>query len=812
MRNFILLALALQQFCSCSLASAESTSDSVSKSEDTATLSFSLTDLTDPLVRWSNQRLLRAVATPEAMSYELAPLAWSIADRWVRNNQWAGKVRVNAPPRDDGLNIYIIKREFLTANRFTNLEAVCPCEYLVGTKSIVCVDDALKRATTSLDQHTVKRDGDDKDVNESIQLIRRQHRTFMSEWIIAHELGHLVLDHTFADLKKSWGFANQQVGIDAEREADLYYLSALQHQNFSQFSSIMGLSQLMTEQYAEQLVRQNGRERLENGEIVVFAANTPVKLEVSPVEHPPMLLRAVNLYKTLLSRYPGMVDSSGYVDRIASQIRPVLVPHTEPPAFCRRATTAPGPTDEPLDTLALYADFYLYDGDQGWARSTIGRIQRQIESAQRSDTWKRRWHATVAHATARLDWKFRKEVPDWTSLDAMSANLDADSKQLIAIQSEMTKSFVGKRGAAKDGIEAAKRIEPIIKELASKKSISVVDDDDIYDIISTYLVISFSPNGKIDEDYLGYVEQLVERITSLRNISPIRRRIFVDTIRDFALNLAAKDGGHRFAVVRLMSLLVGVANSFGWPAEEIDYRASEIGFLKEYFPEQRSVIANREIAFGQMLPRWGQAAHALVVTQDALKQVKAIDASQRSEDDRRRLREWKLKIENDIGWLMIQNGKYDEAVSILQTVLQSRQNTQDRTLSCNNKSETLHVYQNLADAYLALGIWSKAVTFAKQAGACVASEPNSKEWYDAAKTTGLALAGAGEKEEAEKVLRDFVVKLAADLDDNQIARVALAATANGKQVSVNDVINVKQEIQKARRKSPNADGPTDDKN
>lgn len=806
-RSSILLASALQLFWFYAHAHAEETSGA-SISQDTATFSFSLTDLTDPLARWSNQRLLQAVAKPEAMSYELAPYVWSIASRWVRNNQWAGRVRVNAPPRKDGLNIFIVQRKFLNANGFTDLEAVCPCEYLVGTNSIVCIDDALKRAVTSLDRFTEERDSKDKDRDEAIQMIRRQHRTFMSEWIIAHELGHLVLNHTFADLRRSWDLANQHVGLDAEREADLFYVSSLQHQNFSQFASNMGLSQLMTAQYAQELEAKYGKEKLRSGEIVVFAANVPVELKISPFEHPPMLLRALNLYKSLLFRYPGMVDSSGYVDRIASQIQYTQASHTIPPAFCQRPATDSQPADEALETLVQFADLYLYGGHEDWARSILSRMHHRVETGPGSDAWKSLWRATIAHTTARVNWKFKKEAPDWHALDSLTASLDGDGKQFGLIQSEMTKSFTGSRASAQEGIEAATRIEGTIKELISKNALNVADDDDVYDVLSTYLVLSFVPAEKTDEKYFEYVDQVVGRIASLKTLSPIRRRIAVDTVRDFALTLAAKGEPYRFAVVRLMSLLVTMSNAFQWPFEEIDYRVSEIGFLKQYYAQQYPVIANREIALGQMLPRWGQSSQALLVTQDALKQIQTVDVSQAPTKDRRRWEEWQFKVQNDIGWLLINNGRFDEAVPVLQSVLQSRENGHRDSTPCKSDSEVLHVYQNIADAYLALGNWNEAIKFSRKAVSCVADSPDSKEWYDAAKTAGLALAGAGQTDEAKKILRDFVVKLAIGLDDNEIAKVSLTATANGKQVSVNDVINVGETIQKARQKSPKADAPT----
>lgn len=766
---------------------------------DATTFSFALTDLTDALAKWSNQRLLEAIAKPEAMSYETAPYVWSIASQWVSNNQWAGRVRVNEPPQKDGINIYIVRRKFLTAHRFTNLEAVCPCEYLAGTNAIVCVDDSLKRATTSLDRFT-QGASKDKDADDVRKAVRHELRTFMAEWIIAHEVGHLVLHHSVSDLRRSWNELGQPVGLDAERQADLFYLSHLQHQAVSQFSSFLGLAQLITAQYGQALAAER-KKAVKDGKVIAPTNNDQVYIKVSPFEHPPMLLRALNLYETLISRYPKMVDSSGYVDRITSDVHPIPAPHADVPEFCQSLESTSDSTQEPLDTLAQYSDLYLYEGYEAWARSVIGRMQHEIETGTGSDSWKKLWRATIAEMIARVNWKFKKETPDWKALESINTSLEGNAKSFAAIQLELTRSFTENRDSAKDAIEAAHHTEALFKDLVSKNALKTRNDDDIYDVLSTYLVISFVPKGEMDEDYVEHIDALIDRIASLKNLDPLRRRIIIDTIRSFALTVASKGKSYRFAAARLISSLVTLSSSFGWPFEEIDYRVAEVDFLKKHFPQQHPVIANREIALGQMLPRWGHPAHALLVTQDALREIQAIDLSQASLTDRRRMEEWQLKVQNDIGWLLIANGKFDQAVRILETVLHSMERPQSSSVQCTSHSEILHVYQNIADAQLALGNWTEAVKFGKLAYSCALESPHSKVWYDAAKTLGLALYSAGQKEKAQKLLTDFVDRLAADLDDNHIGRIGLVAIANGKRVSVKDVIDVDAAIHKARQEA-----------
>jgi hypothetical protein len=110
--------------------------------------SFGLADsINDLLGRWSNQRLLKALIRPEAMAYDLAPLIWSTANDWTQNTEWGGKVNVNGSLQPGYINIYIVKQQYVATHNFSNLRAVCPCEFLVGTNAIICIHETLTSAS-----------------------------------------------------------------------------------------------------------------------------------------------------------------------------------------------------------------------------------------------------------------------------------------------------------------------------------------------------------------------------------------------------------------------------------------------------------------------------------------------------------------------------------------------------------------------------------------------------------------------------------------------------------------------------------------
>lgn len=788
--------------------SASTTPPTSPDNQESAVFSFALTDMTDALAQWSNERLLRALVKPEAMSYRHAQFVWSVANRWVRANQWAGTVNVNAPVRKDAINIYIVRRAFLLQNNFSHLEAACPCLYLAGTQSIVCIDDALSRAFTSLDQFTSDVDSTDKELAEGAKNVRRLHRTFMAEWIIAHEVGHLVLGHTFKDLRLSWNLANQKVGLDAERQADQFYVSSLQHEHNSQFSSHMGLSQLMTGEYADQLKRKYGEEKLKDGEIRVFAANTPVEIPFSPLEHPPMLLRAVNLYKVLLDRYPGMVDSSGYVDRIIAQARPVEAKHASLPQFCMPAKPEKESIYESLNILTQYADLYIYGGHKEWSLAISQRMQRQLNDDSFSEPSRKLWRATIAEVTARINWKFNKQLPEWKELESLASVVDQAKRPIVLIQSEMTKSFTEVRESAAEGVEAAKKTEETVKELISTKALTLKNDDDVYDILSTYLVLALIPKGKLDGAYFNYIDRIVGRIAKLEDLGSLRRRIVIETLRSHTLRLASLGKENAFAVSRFMSSLVTLASAFHWSMEEIDYRLSEIGYLKQNFASQHQVIANRQIHLGKMLPTWGRHKQAITLMRDALTELEAIKDSVFSADDKLRLQVWKEKVQNNVGWLLIADSQYNESIAVLDNVLRSREERKEH-LQCGAEDELVHVYQNLADAKLAVGLADEAVKFSRSVQACLGDQTakNSKEWLDSQKTLGLALYSSGKLDEAKTVLTVLVVTFAKELDDNYLDERLLLAVVNGKSISIRDAIDVNAVVQRARNEDMK---PTDD--
>ena len=349
----------------------------IDPSDDSAVYSFSISGW---LSSQSNNRLVKLLAVPDALSYGMANIIWDVADKWTTNTVYGGTVHVNMPYDEHAINIYLLRHDYLAKTGHTSLP-LCPCSYLPGTRTILCEDEALKRAITFLDNHTKEAEeplGSDKDKNlviESSRQVRSWHRNFMTEWIIAHEIGHAVYNHNSNDLRLSWSYQGTNIGLDAERQADNFYLRRMQHSPGDQFSAYMGLSQLMTHLYAAEIAKFNS-DRIDPKLSSPFATAVPVDIPYAPQFHPPLLIRAVTLFHELISRYPGVIDTTKYEEHIASQLHPKLGSHSPSgTGFLLRLHPSDHPIDDSLDSLSVYADIYMDERSAEWANNTIERMR-----------------------------------------------------------------------------------------------------------------------------------------------------------------------------------------------------------------------------------------------------------------------------------------------------------------------------------------------------------------------------------------------------------------------------------------------------
>jgi hypothetical protein len=752
-----------------------------------------------------NKRLARAVARPDALSFTHAAATWAVADNWLRNTGWGGRARVNEPYVDDNVNIYIVRRDFLLKNRLANPDYFCPCAYLAGTTTIICVDDALNRAMASI-RGTPEEPYPNKELEDIATAI---YRSFLTEWFIAHELGHLSLQHNADDLKKSWEYLNTNIGLDAERQADQFYVSRLQHRPQSQMYAFLGLSNAMTRAYAAALRAQyGGAAELKRRGIAAINADTPVTIRYSTGRHPPLLARTVNLFSLLIERYPDMVDTSGYVKRIAGQITFQPAAHGEQPtvsAFCGPLAADSAAAAEPLEILRKYFHLYLLQGEKDWARETLDRIQVLARSASTAADQKV-WQAAATIMETEHTWRFDGKAPDWSVVDAAAAGVDTPYLALLRWQTAIAKAFTEQTTSIKDMLALGAGVETNVSELVRNKIIDLGKIDDRFDVVVSYLLLGFVPRVEMDSDSVEFRKKKLDDIFELESLAGLQKETVVSLLdyqarvyRDAPVKRASREPEAVF-----LGELVDVARAFSWTGREIEFRVSEIEFLEREFPRYHSLIANRQINLASLMPGVGKTNYGIVLLRQADRELTAALATSQSENSKKQLEEQQMRSQNNLGWQLQLDGRFAEALQVLETIRTAREKLRNLGKACEAKAdendrELAAVYQNIADTKLGIGDAKDAAEMAEMVTRCLSSTDLRKRKLDALKTEGIALFFQDRKIEAQEVLKTFVIGMARFVDDNSLPEQTLEAIVSGRRVSIRDMIDVNDTIQKVRR-------------
>jgi tetratricopeptide (TPR) repeat protein len=779
---------------------------SVDSSQDNATYSFSISGW---LSAQSNNRLVRILAIPEALSYGMADIIWDVADKWTANTIYGGTVHVNMPYDEHAINIYLLNHDYLVKTGHVSLP-LCPCSYLPGTRTIFCEDRALNRAITFLDSHTREADeqvGSDKDKNliiESSRQVRSWHRNFMTEWIIAHEIGHAVYNHNSDDLRLSWTYQGTNIGLDAERQADDFYLQRMQHSDGDQFSAFMGLSQLMTHLYAAEIAKSKS-DKINPPLSSPFATSVPVTIPYAPQFHPPLLIRAVTLFHELISRYPNMIDTTKYEERIAAQIHPKL-DATQPvvPEFCL-ATPSDRLINDSLDALSVYADIYTDERSAQWANSVLDRM-RNILSPQRGDAN----DVILNLLEARIE---NSKIDITKQLDDAKHDIELLPKKTKPLAKLVYDSELAEIGnvpptsladliddAAKSGSEAF-----------DSKALDIDRDSDRYDALA--LLLRTDPFDKIHgiDDEINRRGYFLDNTLKLERIGGLRKQHLISLLeREATKPLQLVEDGNKamiFSSIRALDDLIDTTRRYGYIGKEIFFRGAQISAMRKYDSTQHSLIINREEAIANLLVFVGDYESAVKHQRAALEEISLFDPKAMDETDRLGLEAWKANIQNGLGWVYLKNNQSRNAVQPLEDARQSdeaRSHPPERCKKADRDNQRLgSVYQNLADAYLAEGAYQDALKFAILSQVCRESlaslSPNGdnehesvrrKELFEAMKTRAFVLFALGRVDEAREFARKFVKGFVKLLDYKVVPSDYLVQVVGGQPISLSKIVDL----------------------
>jgi hypothetical protein len=214
------------------------------------------------------------------------------------------------------------------------------------------------------------------------------------------------------------------------------------------------------------------------------------------------------------------------------------------------------------------------------------------------------------------------------------------------------------------------------------------------------------------------------------------------------------------------------------------------------------VIANRAFGLSRLLASLSKTGQAIEMVREAEEHVQALDSLSLLPDDRNFVKYWLLKVRNNLGWLLILDGRYAESLDVLEPIRILRESDRPLDAPCDSRKEKdvelATVYQNIADADLGLGLLQKAADAASFAEKCRTSKPRfrpnrkSVRALESGKTRGLALYYLGRKAEGLELLKKYVIGMSKELDDTILPASLMEGVVSGNRVSIRDLVNVDQ--------------------
>lgn len=247
---------------------------------------------------------------------------------------------VNNLPDMSLVNVYAINSD--PGRHFEELE--CNCGYIPGTSAIVCdskflnkfqniisMDNAVPVLVTDRKLNSVKPpiDSDlaeDSIIKEAVTIANNKFSYFLLQWVLGHELGHLILNHDFEtnyfDSHTMLSRASRippKVRREFEVAADEFSIQYLSNTD-EFFYAWLGLSNVISSLYGNVIKEQYTREGIIGRQIDPIRTQIPVKILDTKNSHPPLLYRSVELANVVLKLHKEIVDTSGHFDKVKQNL------------------------------------------------------------------------------------------------------------------------------------------------------------------------------------------------------------------------------------------------------------------------------------------------------------------------------------------------------------------------------------------------------------------------------------------------------------------------------------------------------------
>lgn len=638
------------------------------------------------------------------LTSELDLVVESVSQRYLTNTPYAGKLQINLPPKPQTLTFLMVKRDAL--GRFNN-NLKCTCSVAPTQEAIICdaefFNDFLNVVNTQDNQINIS----DRTLIPALLELDRYYRTFLGNWLIGHEIAHLLFRHHTTSTSTTSSSADeiqlqnsnlyQQWGREEELEADTYVLSRISRSEV-QFSAFMTLSQMATSLYARLVELQKPEElraAIEAGNSPFFATMFDVDVRFSRSGHPPWFIRVLEMADVLFKHYPNMVDTSGYWERLRARINPVPVAVGQPRDWaCAEQLT--GNPAKPLVGNSIIGDAELIDNlldinEKGIITKRLLYLRDNLTSAGWDASWANTYSLLIEADLAARNGDHISASASLTSAESYFDTRDADDLGLLVLYA---------RTLARAGTENADKIEDLLPRIEA----AALAMEDHFHSYPRQLQIYYLDMWEVLktirplEDPIGIDVQNALVASLVDNPHSIVTRALMTRWKR-SIKLLENEAGETENLVNELLSYTSSAIALGMSVDAVLANKQALKILDEEAPEQIFVRAYWYDMLNRILIRIDPktcafaASSALALREEILELVK-LEAPEQIDSAVTQV----AIAGNQLGFCHISNLQWQDAIEPLELSHQLLM-----SLAQPNPVEVATVWHNLASAYVALG-------------------------------------------------------------------------------------------------------------
>ena len=265
----------------------------------------------------------------------------------------------------------------------------------------------------------------------------------------------------------------------------------------------------------------------------MFRAEYGIRLGYAPDQHPPLLLRALNLAGLVLERYPNMYDNSGYFDRIRQHVTldPARPPET--PEMCRLDEPDDGGDGRQLLLAKHWTLLRAQSAPEAWLRADVAALR--IADGQQTEPRAQ----AIATAMTALYEAASAEDAGWRtghrSRGGSQPKLPVGGADAVALAAAALKARLGLLADQQAVREALERAQEQLDSMAGQGLIDTSQTPERAEALRLVLDIALARNKDRGRAVEGVIDQVFENLVNLQDVAAMDRALFLEDLQaDFA--------------------------------------------------------------------------------------------------------------------------------------------------------------------------------------------------------------------------------------------------------------------------------------